>query len=99
MNLGTLEAITAALFILILIACNAAVDWSQLQYQTPKINFQQQSKQRVGGQEGSANAPSQLENLAGNVQNEHRSDTAAEIAILGVKLGDWLLFSVTLLLW
>jgi hypothetical protein len=67
--------------------------------QAPKINSQEQTKDGIGRDQTSHEAPSTSVDIAREQQAEHRRENAPEVTFLGIKPGEWLLAIVTWMLW
>jgi hypothetical protein len=73
---------------------------SQYPYrQAPKVPSQRQAEYGVTGENAARDTlPSQV-NSSRDEKSDHRGENAAEISVLGIKPGEWLLSIITLMLW
>ena len=67
--------------------------------QAPKVYTQHQAKNGVDGGNPSEQSPAAQVNPRSERDGERGGENAAEISILGIKPGEWLLSIVTLMLW
>jgi hypothetical protein len=67
--------------------------------QTPKVGAQYQAKDGISGNDPAGHGPTSQVNPGREQQGQHGGEHAAEVTILGVKPGEWMLSIVTLMLW
>jgi hypothetical protein len=67
--------------------------------QAPKVQPQHQAENGVGGNNSTNHGPAAQVNPSSEQRRERSSEHVAEITILGVKPGEWLLSIATLMLW
>jgi len=71
----------------------------RLYHKIPWVNAEQQPKNTVNGDGNAQNGPPANANTGGPQQEQHGNENGSDIAVLGVKPGEWLLSIVTLMLW
>jgi hypothetical protein len=67
--------------------------------QAPKINAQHQTENGISGTDPAQHRPAPQVDPSREYERQHSGQNAAEISILGIKPGEWLLSIVTLMLW